>query len=352
MYPKALRSRPARITATLTALLLAAVVSACGGGAAEAAAPTAGVTEQQLYEAAKQEGELTVYVTNLKVHWEQFLAAFTAKYPGITVSAQVSPDQASVLAKADAERQSGSPGADMLMVSDMGYMRQHAKAGDFATMVGPAFSSPDVAAAMTENGQVAIAQANQYGIAWNTTADQTGLTDWGSLLDPRLKGRIGLRDGTNSTDVIGFYMKLQETYGSDYLDRLAAQQPRVYTGSVPLMQAVASGEVEASGFVTSNGLSDAKANSAVDGVFPEPRPASPVATAIAKQAPHPNAAQLMANFQMTVEGQQAYSANTAAALPGVPGSTGSLADVSYIDSSTISKETTDQFVARWRQLFG
>jgi iron(III) transport system substrate-binding protein len=66
-------------------------------------------------------------------------------------------------------------------------------------------------------------------------------------------------------------------------------------------------------------------------------------------APHPNAAQLLANFIITQAGQEALARNTASSLPNI-----GLATTDRVHRPDPSKLTADvirNYQERWRKLF-
>ena len=102
--------------------------------------------------------------------------------------------------------------------------------------------------------------------------------------------------------------------------RLAALKPKLYVSSFPLQNALAAGEVAAAVFVTPQTL-DLKAQGApVDfRLTPGGSWNSPWWGMILKEAPHPAAAQLLANYMVTAEGQEAINKGFGAVMKDIPG---------------------------------
>ena len=64
-------------------------------------------------------------------------------------------------------------------------------------------------------------------LGWNTDDVPDGLTDYPDLLDPELAGgRIGVIDPAIGPAVVDFWLWVEENYGEEYLEQLAAQEPR------------------------------------------------------------------------------------------------------------------------------
>lgn len=48
--------------------------------------------------------------------------------------------------------------------------------------------------------------------------------------------------------MVDFYLWLEESFGEDYVEQLAAQQPRIYPSALPIGEALISGEVSAAAY--------------------------------------------------------------------------------------------------------
>jgi iron(III) transport system substrate-binding protein len=133
---------------------------------------------------------------------------------------------------------------------------------------------------------------------------------WRGLLDPSLKGKIGMTEpGGGGIPFVTYMMfYLRPEYGRDFFVNLAAQNPRVYPGSAPGREDLAAGATsvflpnwEEVGFV------EFMKGDRTAWTYPEIAPVYPsTRTFISKNAPHPNAARLFALFLTTPEGIQAF----------------------------------------------
>ena len=66
-----------------------------------------------------------------------------------------------------------------------------------------------------------------------------GLTDYPDLLDESLAGgKIGVIDPTSAPSIVDFYLWLEENFGEDYVEKLAAQKPRIYPSALPIGEAL------------------------------------------------------------------------------------------------------------------
>jgi len=137
---------------------------------------------------------------------------------------------------------------------------------------------------------------------------------------------------------------LGENFGADFVQKLAALKPRIYPGALPLAQAVVSGEI-AVALHTQPLIDEAKKGAPVGwGLAPNPWGAR-FWGQILKRAPHPNAAQVLANFIVTQEGQEALTRIAASVLPNVKGAIATTANIRRLDTVKL----TPEFVADYRQ---
>jgi ABC-type Fe3+ transport system substrate-binding protein len=147
-------------------------------------------------------------------------------------------------------------------------------------------------------------------------------TDWQSVLNEKWRGgRILMADIRNSPNLMEWAALMHDTYGAQYLQRLAALKPRIVASTLPGTQLVAAGEAA---FVLPNlrmvsySLIDQKAP--LDDVTPTPSSGLESMLAISSKAKHPNAARLLSDFILSRPGQEVLSKDTAASpLGDIPG---------------------------------
>ena len=118
---------------------------------------------------------------------------------------------------------------------------------------------------------------------------------------------------------VDYYQMLEAHYGKDYIPKLAAQKPKIYLSTLPQLQALASGELAAASLVGAAAI-DLKAQGApVDFVLPKKGAwNAPWVAMVLKGAPHPAAAQLLADYMVTPEGQQAVNRHYGSVLKNIP----------------------------------
>ncbi|MFH1028802.1 MAG: extracellular solute-binding protein, partial [Pseudomonadota bacterium] len=144
---------------------------------------------------------------------------------------------------------------------------------------------------------------------------------WKGLLDPSLKGKFGMTEpaggGIPLVTYTMFYQRPE--YGRDFFVKLAAQNPRVYPGSAPGREDLAAGAISV--FIPnwdSIAMSEFMRGDRTAWTYPEITPSySSTIIVISKNAPHPNAARLLAQFPMTPEGIKALQVDGCSTLKGV-----------------------------------
>jgi iron(III) transport system substrate-binding protein len=304
-----------RVLVAALVLGLAAVVSAslspssgtAGSVAASAAAPKPATKAQwaQIVARAKREGSVTLYTTQNPVLIAEMAEKFKQKY-GITVTVNRNIDavlvqqvtaehgansvKVDVWASASVPQVLGAHQSQNRWVADAVGPDVFAKGFDRKLFVGP--------------GKAVVVGEAILGMGWNTSQFPAGLKDLPDLLDPRLKGRIGVPI-PSSPSFVDYYNWVEANYGRNFLTRLAAQEPKLYTSSLPMTQAVASGEIAASPFVVPTILDLKKQGAPVGFKLAKGTKTwnAPYYGMIMAKAPHPNAAQVLLNYMITREGQ-------------------------------------------------
>ncbi len=81
-------------------------------------------------------------------------------------------------------------------------------------------------------------------MAWNTDKLPTGIKTPADVLDPALAGgKIGVTNPSGIPTYVDMYRQINDDWGPGFVDKLAAQKPRVYDSAVAVGQAIASGEI-------------------------------------------------------------------------------------------------------------
>lgn len=353
-----MRAHPQRRGALPMVLLLMTTLMAAGCGSGgdsnESQVVPAAKGIDALIAAAKKEGEVTVYSAQSLDDLNNLAAAFEAKYPGIDVKTVRGTD-GDLGVKVETEIQTGKGIADMYVSASLSWVQAQADAGQFLAPTGPQLTGKGDydAKQYVHKGNFFETNAAVLTFGWNTDLYPKGLKDYPDLLDPALaNGKIGVVEPT-APAFVDFYLWLEETYGADFVEKLAAQKPRVYPSSLPMGEALASGEIAAGSFVPPITLVPAKKKGApVDFRMP-PSGAwgARYYGMILKTGPQPNAAQLFADFMVTAKGQELITPSAGSVLPNIPGTLITNDKVRVQDPAKLTPEKVAAYQKKWKSLF-
>ena len=190
-----------------------------------------------------------------------------------------------------------------------------------------------------------------FGYGWNTDRYPDGLEGYEGLLDPALAGgNIGVIDVHTSTVLVDFYQYLEAQVGPDFLTELAAQEPKIYPSGLPMAQALTSGEIAAAVYTVPL-VDEMEAGAPVDFGLPDEPWGARFNTVVLKDSPHPYAAQVLADFMISQEGQVALARKAASVLPGTPGAVTTVDKVAEQDLTKLTPEVVAAYQAEWDGLF-
>lgn len=299
---------------------LAGGLAACGSGssgAGESNAPgdvEALSVTPELIKAAKKEGKIFLRYSTPLTTAQIFANAFTKAY-GIEVQLDrkvgVVGNQAFT-----SEEQAGKHIMDVNMSSDPPGLQKLAGDGHYLP-----YSLPDAAKHLPKFARFGnfsyTYQMEQICIQYNpskiSTPDAVHLfsgQNWNGLLDPALKGKVGLTEPAGGGVPFGTYLMLYRSkqYGKEFLGKLGKQNPKLYDGSAPGREALDSGEISvfATGW-TQIAMQNFQTGNQTRWTYTNDiMPEFPVVyVAISKKAPHSNAARLYTAWLLSVAGQKA-----------------------------------------------
>jgi iron(III) transport system substrate-binding protein len=149
---------------------------------------------------------------------------------------------------------------------------------------------------------------NYFVVGYNTAKVQRAEipATYEGFTDPKWKGRIGL-EATDAEWMATLIKKWGDTKGMDYFRKLSAMKPDVRKGHVLLAELVAAGEVPVGLTMYNSNIESLKRKGApIDFVPVQPVAARPQGIGVARNAPHPHAALLFADFVLSPEGQRLF----------------------------------------------
>lgn len=343
-----------RAVAALVAIAVATALAACGSSSSDSAtagskpqAPSAGDPAwQSTVEQAEREGSVVLYISAPDVG-ERVERAFEEIYD-IDLEV-VRASTGDLITRIEQERTGGVDGADVAVLAETNWYESNADR--LAPLDGPAFD--DWPSGEYRSERYFIPTVSPYVIGYNTELVPDGVADYQDALDPAHDTTIGTID-TVSTAVSGWYAWLEETQGDDYLERLAQRKPRFYPSTVPLAQALGSGEVGIALFEVPEPILALRRDGApIDYTVPEPALGTAYGAAALRDSPNPNAAQVLLNYLASEEGQRVVHGNdgVSASPLGVEGAL-AIDAVTVWDSSAWPTKRTEDYVRRWKAIFG
>jgi ABC-type Fe3+ transport system substrate-binding protein len=300
---------------------------------------------QALYEAARREGKVIIWGTHRReVDW--IAAAFGKMFPGIEVEFLGDND---IAVKAIAEARAGRHQVDVFWHSMTGHLpvvqRDLLVANDWSLFaVDPRNTAFD--------GRMGFTSNIVYAIAYNTKAATAAdvPTNWAGAVDERLKGKA-----TGSTFLLPRLIgALGIAWGEDKaLDFARGLRDRtdILLTRAPRESLLQSGErIFAFGEIDSQVRGFAADGLPVAMVVPEPVVMGQFGASVVKDAPHPNAARLLAGFLASPDGKRSRLAATGQADYG-PTSENELARKIHSGQLQVVRDSADNMVAR-EKLFG
>lgn len=261
--------------------------------------------EQRLLERAKQDGALTLYTSLAPTESKPLAEAFEKKY-GIKVELWRAISER-VVQRAVSEARAGRHTADVIATNGP-EMESLAREGILTTYYTP--HAADLPPASIPKHRLYMPDRLQiFVVGYNTNLvkrEELPQTLMG-FADPKWKGKLGIEAG--DAEWMATLVKKWGDPGMAFFRKLAELKPEVRKGHVLLAQLIAAGEIPV-GLTTYSGNAETlKRKGAPIDWAPIDAVARPQGIGIAKNAPHPAAALLYADFVLSAEdGQRMYEA--------------------------------------------
>ena len=297
---------------------------------------------------ARREGHVVVYSQVVPPVMQRLKADFEKLNPGITV--EVSRPQGIIII-ADKERATSTDGADLLMVPDVNWALERSKQSMIVAPVGPATQGWPDRYAM--GGTSPILAMEPFIIAYNQNLVKGPVTGYDDLLRPEFKGRLAIPE-LNLTLLMGFYDWLEETKGTEYLRKVAAQGPRMFASAVQSTQMVSAGELVGSLLTVPATITPLVAQgSPIRMTVPNPSVGFPYVGTILARSKRLNATQVFLDYLMSRAGQTAWASGgeMGSPLTGIPKSldTGSIRIVNQDKFNP--PDVSNAFRNKWNGIF-
>ena len=259
-------------------------------------------------EAAKREGKVMFWHTDMQTGVTKLANLFSEKYGIKTDSERLLPGKA--LPKFEVGQKSGTLDLDLWWMSDAGIMDEQQKKGRLLQYVSPEMQAyaPDFKSRPEGYWTAYLVDTPTMMYSPRFVKKEEAPKTWVDLLDPKWKGQLGCKPSSSGSQYAWWYL-LRGVVPSDYFERLAKNQPRPYDATDQLMDDLQRGEIKVGICVSIFQYVQAlQAKQPVELVLPpEGTPGSVEVLGIVAGTKRPNAAKLFIDYLLSQEGQQAWT---------------------------------------------
>jgi iron(III) transport system substrate-binding protein len=304
--------------------------------------------EQRLVAQAKKEGTVVLYSTMTLEDATPLLAAFEKKY-AIKVNMWRAVNQ-KLVQRTLAEARAGKLAADAFEGSGPGLEILHQE-GLLEKFYSPAFADipPQT---FPKHGYYAPDNLLFTVMGYNTklVKREDLPASYADLLAPKWRGKLGI-ESSNVAWFAAVAKAMGEEQGLAYFQKLSAMAPQVRSGHTLMAELVAAGEIPIALTLYNQAVDKLKEKGApIDW-----KPLSPAfgradGIALARQAQHPHAALLFADFVLSPEGQRLIKDRARVPVNRKVDSTFDQSAFGIIDLAALLKEW-DTWEGRWQALF-
>ena len=295
----------------------ALLLAAGGGGAAGSSSPSGGsafdADVQKAYDgyakanmpnvsidllqAAKKEGTLSLYHGQTGSD-DASLTLFKQNFPFINVEA-VALSGGNMLERFGGEYRSGKYLSDVVSITSKPAAEGFQKEGFIMNYtIGPA---NEIAPSHQVPGYIYSQYSSLNAVAWNPDHikddDAKVFLKWEGLMDPKWAGKkFTINSDISGGSLQALYVYQYKTFGTK-LWEFMAKNIVLFPGSVPMSDAIVSGEADIAGGAGADAFGTAYNKGApVHWVYPEPIVSVPVVQFITSHAPHPNVSKVYQEF--------------------------------------------------------
>jgi ABC-type Fe3+ transport system substrate-binding protein len=256
-------------------------------------------SQEQLIAAARKEGRLVLYASAAVQQLQMYFAAFNKRYPFIKTE-YYRTDKQKLLSRILLEHRSKQNLADLIHTSviETHILKTRGALSRYVPAEAATFPSQfkDPEGYWTS----VLLSGTLMGFNTRQIARAEAPRRYEDLLRPRWKNVMGI----DNTKVEWFAMLLK-LKGREFMEKLAAQNPKVMAGNTNLLNLLAAGEFPITPGVYEYSIEVLKNKGApVDWVALEPVIVYTVAVSLPAQPPHPNAAKLFIEWVLSKEGQE------------------------------------------------
>ncbi len=262
--------------------------------------------EAVLVAGAKAEGKVVWYTSLAGSSYKELAQGFEKKYPGVKVDVYRAASN-ELMARITAEAKARQYLVDTIETT-LPLLKSLREDGLLAVYTSPhLLKYPAQAREKAGNGLFywGVNRESFIGVGYNPNLIPASALpkNFNGLLNPQLKGKMGLTTSDTGVRMMGAILKFK---GEEFARKLKAQEISLHSISGRAMADMAiAGEVPISPSIFRDHAMESKLKGApINWVAMESVPTNAGATAILYQAPHPHAAVLMADFILSPEGQK------------------------------------------------
>ena len=260
--------------------------------------PALAETQEELVAGAKKEGKLVIYASAAAQQLQMYIAPFQKRYPFIKTEFFRTGKQ-KLVTKILFEEQAKQHVADVVHTSviETNILKKKGALSRYvpseAASLQPLYRDPEgIWTSIYASGTLMGFNNKQVKRA---EAPKT----YDDLLLPRWKN--GLAIDSNKIEWFAMVLKLK---GRAFMEKLAAQNPKIQPGNELVLSLLAAGEFPIAAGVYEYSIEDMKTKGApVDWVGLEPVIIYTVAVSLPSRPPHPNSAKLFIEWLLSKEGQ-------------------------------------------------
>jgi ABC-type Fe3+ transport system substrate-binding protein len=263
-------------------------------------------TIDQLYQAAMQEGELTLYGGGPAASYERWAREFEKRFPGIKVN--VTANFSNILApQIDEQMRQGKLAVDLTIFQTLQDYERWKKSGVLLPFkpegfdrIHPSFKDADGAYVGVTIGALSYAYNTEKLAA--TDIPKSAL----DFLKPSFSGKLITTYPHDDDITLYLFSTIVQKYGWEFIDKYMANKPSFVRGHLGITRSISSGEnVVTFDAIVGGILAEAKNGKPITIAISDvdPLPIWPQTAAIFKDAPHPNAAKLYISWFLDKEQQ-------------------------------------------------
>jgi iron(III) transport system substrate-binding protein len=321
-----------------------------GASAADVALYTGADRQQKLIDGARKEGTVSIYTSAQATDFNQLVAAFEKKYGIKAVIWRGSSEN--IVSRTVQENRANRFTVDVVETNGPELESLHRE--NVLQLVKSPYQADLIAPAILPHGEWTGSRLNVFVQAYNTklVKKQDLPKTWEDLTNPKWKGKLGIEQ-EDSDWLAGVFSDIGDARGRKvFKDIVAANGMSARKGHTLLTQLIVSGEVPLALTVYNYKAEQLKVQGApIDWFAIGNAIARPNGIGVARRAPHPHAAVLFYDFELSPEGQQII-----AKLEFVP--TSKKVDtplnklpMKFVDAR-VAIDEYDKWKTLYRQLFG